>query len=254
MTSALMRLQSAGKQYGPAQGLHEPLIVKIAEIFHSIQGEGKLAGVPSAFIRTTGCNLRCTWCDSPHTSWKPEGESVSIDEILERVAEFPATHAVLTGGEPLLAADVETLTRRLKDAGYHLTIETAGTIWKDVVADLASISPKLSNSTPWERDDGRHAEQHDSLRLNLDVVRRFMRFPDYQLKFVVDRREDLAEIDALLFELGDFDPAAVLLMPQGVTPAELAERGSWIAECCKQRGFRFCPRLHIALYGNVRGT
>jgi len=228
--------------------------LKINEIFFSIQGEGKLAGVPSVFIRTTGCNLRCTWCDSPSTSWKPEGDDVGVEEVLDRVSDHPAVHAVLTGGEPLLAHGVEELTHRLRESGYHLTVETAGTIWKDIVCDLASISPKLSNSTPWEREDGRLAERHERQRLNLPIIRRFMALPDYQLKFVVDRPEDVTDIDAVLCELGDFDPADVLLMPQGVTPEELNHRGPWIAELCKRRGFRFCPRLHIGLYGNTRGT
>jgi 7-carboxy-7-deazaguanine synthase len=228
--------------------------MKISEIFFSIQGEGKLAGVPSVFIRTTGCNLRCTWCDSPYTSWKPSGDGATIEEIIDRVTEHSATHVVITGGEPMLAADIEALTRRLHDGRWHLTIETAGTIYKDVVCDLASISPKLSNSTPWEKEGGRFAERHERGRLRLDTIRRLMDLADYQLKFVVDRPEDIVEIDALLCELGSYEASNVLLMPQGVTNQELAGRGPWVAELCKQRGFRFCPRLHIALYGNARGT
>src|SRR5262245_7737884 len=128
--------------------------MRISEIFHSIQGEGTLTGTPSTFVRTTGCNLRCTWCDSDYTSWNPEGENLSIPQILDRVSDYPSTHVVITGGEPLIAKGIETLTHELRDAGYHITIETAATIWADVVCDLASISPKLSNSTPWERANG----------------------------------------------------------------------------------------------------
>jgi 7-carboxy-7-deazaguanine synthase len=228
--------------------------VKIAEIFHSIQGEGKLAGVPSVFVRTSGCNLRCLWCDSPYTSWKPEGEHVAIEQIIEQVTRFECKYVVLTGGEPLIAPGVEELTQRLREAGYHLTIETAATVWRDVVCDLASISPKLANSTPWEREEGRFAKAHEDNRIDIEVIRRFMAFGDYQLKFVVDRPEDLTEIDKLLERIGSFERANVLLMPQGVTSEELEPKGSWIAEICKERGFRFCPRLHIALYGNSRGT
>lgn len=228
--------------------------MKIAEIFHSIQGEGKLAGVPSVFIRTSGCNLRCVWCDSPYTSWRPEGEQVSIDTILEQVASFDCKHVVLTGGEPLIAPGVEELTRRLRDAKYHLTIETAATVWRDVVCDLASISPKLANSTPWDREEGRFAKAHEENRIEVEAIRRFMALGDYQLKFVVDRPEDLNEIDELLGRLGAFERANVLLMPQGVTNEELEPKASWIAQLCKEREFRFCPRLHIALFGNTRGT
>jgi 7-carboxy-7-deazaguanine synthase len=228
--------------------------MKISEIFYSIQGEGKLAGVPSAFIRTAGCNLRCAWCDSPYASWAPEGAELSVGAILERLSDYPTKYAVVTGGEPLIAPGVEDLTHRLKDAGYHVTIETAATVWKDVACDLASISPKLANSTPRERDGGRFAESHERDRINLDVIRRFMDFPDYQLKFVVERPEDLAEMDELLARIGTYDPLSVLLMPQAVTVEEIAERSGWIIDLCKQRGFRYCPRLQISLYGNVRGT
>jgi len=228
--------------------------MKINEIFHSIQGEGKLAGIPSVFIRTTGCNLRCTWCDSPATSWRPTGKGMTLDEIVDRLADFSCTHVVLTGGEPLLADGVEELTRRIQGGGYHLTIETAGSIWKDVTCDLASVSPKLSNSTPWTRGGGRHAEAHERQRLNFDAMGRFIRLSDHQLKFVVEAEADLIEVDAILACLGDVNPSNVLLMPQGVTPNELDARGPWIAELCKQRGFRFCPRLHIALFGHTPGT
>ncbi len=228
--------------------------MRINEIFHSIQGEGKLAGVPSTFIRTTGCNLRCTWCDSPTTSWEPAGTAMEIGAIMNRIADFAGTHVVLTGGEPMIAEGVEELTRRIKDGGYHLTIETAATVWKDVVCDLASISPKLASSTPWRRADGRHADAHEEHRLNIDTIRRFMAMPDYQLKFVVDVPEDLIEIDSILARLAPVDPADVLLMPQGVTHEEFTSRGLWVADICKQRGFRFCPRLQISLYGNTPGT
>ena len=228
--------------------------MRINEVFFSIQGEGKLAGVPSAFIRTTGCNLRCTWCDSPGTSWSPTGTAQSVDELLERLSDFPTRYVVLTGGEPLLANEVEALTRDIRAAGYHLTIDTAATVWRDVQCDLASVSPKLGNSTPWLREGGRYADRHEATRLNVEVIRRFQQFDDYQVKFVVSTPDDLAEIDLLLAQLGDYEAENVLLMPEGVTMESLSERGLWIAEICKTRGFRFCPRLHIALYGHQAGT
>jgi 7-carboxy-7-deazaguanine synthase len=228
--------------------------MKIAEIFYSIQGEGRLAGVPSAFVRTTGCNLRCRWCDSAYTSWHPEGEDVPLEHILDRVAAFPARYTVVTGGEPLLAPEVEQLCRGLRERGQHVTVETAATVFKPLACDLLSLSPKLSNSTPHEREGGRFALRHDRLRLRPDVIRAFMDLADYQLKFVVDRPADVDEVHALLGELPGVDRAKVLLMPQGVTREEMAERGPWVAEVCKREGFRYCPRLHIELYGNRRGT
>ncbi len=179
---------------------------------------------------------------------------MTVAEILDRIGRYPARHVVLTGGEPLIAPDVEALTRQITQAGYHLTIETAATVWKDVVCDLASLSPKTSNSTPHDREAGRWVEKHESARLDATIVRRFMELGAYQLKFVIAIPDDLVEVDALLGELGEYEPTRVLLMPQGSTRDELADRGRWVAELCKDRGFRFCPRLHIELYGNTAGT
>ena len=139
--------------------------MKVAEIFGSIQGEGLLTGVPSVFVRTSGCNLRCWFCDSDYTSWHPEGENLSVDAILDRLAPFPASHAVVTGGEPMIAPGIEELTQGLRSRGYHITIETAATVFKPVACDLASLSPKLASSTPVEREGGRFAERHERLRL-----------------------------------------------------------------------------------------
>jgi len=179
---------------------------------------------------------------------------MTIEETVEQVRAYSCGHVVLTGGEPMTAAGVEELTRRLRDAGLHLTIETSGTIWKDVVCDLASVSPKLANSTPWTRDGGRFAEAHERKRISIETIRKFMELGDYQLKFVVDAPGDLEEIEGLIARIGGVDASNVLLMPQGVTEEELSAKGQWVAELCKQKGLRYCPRLHIALYGNTRGT
>jgi len=229
--------------------------MRISDIYYSIQGEGKLVGVPSAFVRTSGCNLHCTWCDTPYASWAPEGKDYEIDAVLEKLADFPTRHVVVTGGEPIIANGIEELTAALRRRGYHITIETAATVYKDVVYDLASLSPKLQNSTPWSVEQGRFADAHEENRINVDVIRRFIAAaPDFQLKIVVDEPSDLAEIDLLLNRIGDVKPENVLLMPQGVSEEEFQPKRRWLGEMCKQRGFRYCPRLHILLYGNARGT
>lgn len=228
--------------------------MKIAEIFCSIQGEGRLAGVPSVFVRTSGCNLRCHWCDTPYTSWTPAGQEMDVQQIVSACRSFPPRHVVLTGGEPMIAPAVAELTRRLRSCDYHITIETAATVFADLACDLASLSPKLANSTPWDRDGGRFAEIHDRLRINAAVIQRWIDACDYQLKFVVEGPADLPEIDDLLGRLHGVRAENVLLMPQGTSAAELRSKAGPVVELCKQRGFRFCPRLHIELYGNVRGT
>jgi 7-carboxy-7-deazaguanine synthase len=229
--------------------------MKLSELFYSIQGEGKLAGVPSVFVRASGCNLRCVWCDTPYASWAPEGEDVPVEQIVERVQEFPARHVVLTGGEPMIMPEIGRLCDLLNAGGYHITIETAATVYQSVKLDLASLSPKLSNSTPHDREGGRFASVHEQHRLNLPVVQRFIdSSPDFQLKFVVSHERDVDELETLLGGLKHWKPMDVLLMPEGTDAATLGDRAPWIAEICRSKGFRFCPRLHIALYGNRRGT
>ena len=174
--------------------------MKISEIFYSIQGEGMLAGVPSVFIRTSGCNLRCVWCDTPYTSWQPEGKDMTLDAILEVIRPHRATHAVVTGGEPMLFEETVTLTDRLRALGMHITIETAGTVFRPVACDLMSISPKLANSTPWEREGGRWAAQHERLRYQPALLKQLMASYPYQLKFVVSAPTDLDEIQTILTE------------------------------------------------------
>lgn len=228
----------------------------VSEIFHSIQGEGELTGVPSVFVRTSGCNLRCTWCDTPYASWNPEGEQLEVEEIVARVAAFPARHAVLTGGEPMIAPGIRELAATLQARGMHITIETAATIPPEGIAcDLASMSPKLRNSSPGDRLGAAWREKHESLRWQPAVVAAWMASHNYQLKFVVASPDDLAEVESMLSELPVRPPPSkVLLMPEGVDAGKLHERGSWLAEQCKTHGYRFCPRLHIELFGNRRGT
>src|SRR5207302_74143 len=154
-----------------------------------------------------------------------------------------ARHVVLTGGEPMIMPDIGALCDALKERGYHITMETAATVFSPVKLDLASLSPKLSNSTPHEREGGRFARAHEQGRLNLPVIQRFIdSSPDFQLKFVVSRKDDREEIDRLLDSLKHWTATDVLLMPEGTDAQVLADRSGWVAELCRDRGFRFCPR------------
>jgi len=224
--------------------------LRIAELFYSIQGEGALVGVPSVFIRTSGCNLRCAWCDTPYTSWQPEGTDFTLDQILDEVRGHPARHVVVTGGEPMIAPEIVSLSQRLRDAGMHITIETAGTVMQPVACDLMSISPKLANSTP---SDPGWSVRHERLRIQPEVLAELIARYEYQLKFVIARPGDLDEVRALIGEL-QAERERVILMPEGTDREILRERGTWLAEICKDEGFRFSPRLHIELWGNERGV
>ena len=223
--------------------------MKIAELFYSIQGEGVLVGVPSVFIRTSGCNLRCSWCDTPYTSWQPEGNEFTIEQILDEVKAHPARHVVVTGGEPMILPEIVPLTERLRGLGLHITMETAGTVFRPVACDLMSISPKLANSTP----SGPWATQHDRLRIQPDTLLELMGRYEYQLKFVIASPGDLDEVRALLETLRA-ERGRVILMPEGTDRDTIRERSLWLAEICKDEGFRFSPRLHVELYGNQRGV
>jgi 7-carboxy-7-deazaguanine synthase len=232
--------------------------MRIAEIFYSIQGEGELTGVPSVFVRTSGCNLRCVWCDTPYASWNPEGRDVPVDEVLQRILEFaPARHVVLTGGEPLLAGDLPELSQKLRALRWHVTVETAGTLSPGALDyDLASLSPKLSGSTPSQEQAGSGwSLRHEQNRINLPVLREWLSRGRFQLKFVVGGRAEFEEVSVLLRELAvEIPPHKVLLMPEGIESEGLRARSLEVAQWCKESGFRFCDRLHVHLYGHTRGT
>lgn len=228
--------------------------LRIAEIFTSLQGEGAWLGTPSVFVRVSGCNLRCSWCDTPYASWAPEGPILELEEILARVLESPVSHVVLTGGEPMLFEPVVELATRLRAEDRIITVETAGTVYRDLACDLMSISPKLANSTP---DDARWRDRHEKDRNRPDVLRRLVETYSYQLKFVVDPEgdfeSDLEEIRAIVRACGA-DPQRVFLMAEGTDAESLRRRQRIMVEACLAHGYRLTPRLHVDLFGNTRGT
>ncbi len=226
--------------------------MRIAEIFHSVQGEGLFAGTPSVFVRTTGCNLRCWFCDTPYASIRPEGPRRDWRNVLHEVLGLECEHVVLTGGEPLLQPEVVSLSVALRREGRFLTIETAGTIFRPVEADLMSISPKRSNSLPHEVN--RWQQRHERDRDRPDVMAQLMKGSDYQLKFVVDSPADLDDIIGYLKQFPDVGSDKVWLMPQGIRQAELEEKGRWLGPIANELGYQFCPRRQIELFGNIRGT
>jgi len=231
--------------------------MRISEIFYSIQGEGELSGVPTVFIRTSGCNLRCRWCDTPYASWSPEGGEMQVEEIVREVKKHAARHCVLTGGEPMVARGIKDLAAALRAEGLHITIETAGTVPPgEVACDLASLSPKLSNSTPRAGDiEESWIEKHEQTRLRPHVLRAWMEAGNYQLKFVYTQASDFEEIDALVESIGiPVPPSKILIMPEGIDESQIAKREQELVGLCLRRGHRYCDRLHIRLFGNTKGT
>jgi 7-carboxy-7-deazaguanine synthase len=228
--------------------------MRVSEIYKSVQGEGRLTGVESAFVRASGCNLRCWFCDTPFSSWTPEGEDLSVDQIVARMKALGGDHAVLTGGEPMLFAELIPLCERLRAAGWHITIETAGTLYLPVTCDLMSISPKLANSTPTVGQAPRWRERHERDRHAPDVIRRLIDEYDYQLKFVVNAPADCQEVETYLAEFPRIERARVMLMPQGTDAETLEKQAEWLEPYCREHELQFCPRRQIEWFGFVRGT
>ena len=201
--------------------------------------------------------MRCSWCDTPYTSWAPEGGDMSVDDIMTRILEFDCPYCVITGGEPTVAVGMGELTQKLRRAGLHVTLETNATMPPgDMVVDLASLSPKLSNSNPDPIEHPTEASMHiATLRIKASVIEEWIKKFEYQLKFVVSGDAELQEIQALLKRLNvPVSPEKVLLMPEGTDLDTLAARRSTLVDLCKTHGYRYCSRLHIELFGNTRGT
>jgi 7-carboxy-7-deazaguanine synthase len=228
--------------------------MRIAEIYRSVQGEGLLTGAPSLFVRASGCNLRCWFCDTPYTSWRPEGRDMTTNEIVAQVEEWDTRHVVVTGGEPMLFAELIPLCDRLRAIGRHVTIETAGTLYLPVACDLMSISPKFASSAPPSDAEPHWHRRHERERHRPDVIRRLVSEFNYQMKFVIDGEADLLELANYLFEFPEIERERVLLMPQGTDAEQLAARAAWLRPYCEREGLVFCPRKQIEWFGIVRGT
>ncbi|MCL4117530.1 UNVERIFIED_CONTAM: hypothetical protein GTU68_013202, partial [Idotea baltica] len=228
----------------------QDISVQISEIFQSIQGEGPHAGTESVFVRTSGCNLRCWFCDTPYTSWQPEGTDRSVGDVFDEVHAIDVEHVVLTGGEPMLLAECQQLTTALSEQGRFITVETAGTVMLAVAADLMSISPKLSNSTP--KGDA-WAVRHERTRDNPDAIRQLLAEYNCILKFVVDTPKDLTEVNDWLNRF-ETSPDQIWLMPQARSVEEINAKKAWLQQAAAEHGYNYSPRLHIEKFGNVRGT
>lgn len=228
--------------------------LSIAETFISRQGEGQLTGTRSFFIRTSGCNLRCHFCDTPYASWRPEGQWRSFADLVSEACSADVGHVVLTGGEPLVARAVPDLCRELRGRGLHVTVETAGTLDVTFECDLLSLSPKLGSSAPDPDGHPGWHRRHQRRRLPLRVMRRLIdRSPRFQVKFVVEGENDFVEIESIIDALG-LPADTVWIMPEGTTTETLDQAQAWLWPYVERNGFRFCDRKQIRWYGNRRGT
>lgn len=233
-------------------------------INHTIQGEGKFCGLPSIFIRLSGCNLRCQWknsdggvtlCDTPFSSHFPENNLVSLRKIYEQCEKSTINNIVITGGEPFLQKNTDLLVESLRLLGKHITIETNGTIFRPTMASFISISPKLYSSTTVT---DKMYKIHNRIRINLSSLGEFVSKYPHQLKFVVNSPDDILEIEDLLRSIKEQRPmhfdSEIFLMPQGVTASQLDEKLTWIIQEAIKRNWRVSDRLQIRLWGDKRGV
>ncbi|UII25030.1 7-carboxy-7-deazaguanine synthase QueE [Fulvivirga maritima] len=241
-----------------------------AEIFHSIQGEGKNIGKPSIFVRTSLCNLHCRWCDTDYT-WNWEGtpfthdydslpgykkykkseyiEELELTDIISILKDIPCKNLVLTGGEPLLQqtelSELMAALRKL-DSGYWFETETNGTIIPnakfDAFINQYNVSPKLSNSNNPQK-----------IREKEEAYRFFSKNEKAVFKFVIATDEDLDEVKRLISDYS-INSQKVYLMPEGTTREKLNAKQQWLIEECKTLGTNYTDRLHIHIYGNKRGV
>ncbi len=250
----------------------------------TLQGEGKLVGTPSMFVRLQGCNLRCIWlstngkpcqCDTAHTSFGPgDPYKLSVDEAFSILKQNMGAmrHVVITGGEPLIQATaVHSLIQRCNAEGWHTTVETNGTIYSPQIvrdASLLSISPKLSSSIPTNEKlmalkfqaDNKITQHHRETISNLQPLANILSEAtkyktDVQLKFVVSSPKDEDEIKehyAMILSL--INPEDVLIMPMGFTHQEIAQSNQAAISMCLRNNWRYTPRLHIDLFGNKEGV
>ncbi|MFA6312313.1 MAG: 7-carboxy-7-deazaguanine synthase QueE [Sterolibacterium sp.] len=209
--------------------------LRISEIFHSIQGESTRAGLPTIFVRLTGCPLRCIWCDTEYAF--SGGKATPLDEVVDRVAGYSCRTVCVTGGEPLAQAGCRTLLRVLCDAGYDVSLETSGAI------DLAGVDERVSTIMDIKAPGSGEADKNRWENLDCLGARD-------EIKFVLDSESDYAWAKDVLIERKLSAICPVLFSPvQGrLDPVHLAE---WILR--DKLPVRFQLQLHKLLWGSERG-
>lgn len=211
------------------------MALRITEIFFSLQGEASRVGLPTVFVRLTGCPLRCTWCDTTYSF--TGGEAASIDSVLAEVARHPARQVCVTGGEPLSQKDCLPLLKALCDAGYDVSLETSGAL------DIGGVDPRVSRIMDLKAPGSGESDKNRWENLPLLNARD-------EIKIIIASRADYEWARQAIRDHALDTRCPVLLSPaQGmVEPKELAE---WIL--ADGLNVRFQMQLHKILWGNQQG-
>jgi 7-carboxy-7-deazaguanine synthase len=209
--------------------------LKLTEIFYSLQGEAQFVGLPTVFVRLTGCPLRCQYCDTAYAFHG--GEWWNLPDILEHVAQFGARDVCVTGGEPLAQRSCLTLLRELCDRGFRVSLETSGAL------SVADVDPRVSRVVD-VKTPGSGEEQR-----NLYAQLQSLREPD-QIKFVITSRADYEWSRTKLRELALAERCGVLFSPS-YGQLEARELAEWIL--ADRLAVRFQVQLHKLLWGEARG-
>jgi 7-carboxy-7-deazaguanine synthase len=213
----------------------DPNKMLICEIYQSIQGEGPQMGLPSAFVRVTGCPLRCKWCDEKRALH--DGTVMTIDEIMEKVATYPPKNVCLTGGEPLAHKQAGTLMERLAKAGYSVLLQTNGAMPLDGVPRLPGIAISMDIKCPSSGMEKRTRFE------NLKKLRK-----EDQIKFVIADRRDYIYAKEIM---GKYEiPCAVVFQPEG--GRNMLPLVSWVIE--DGLDVRVLPQLHKIIWGDKKGV
>lgn len=228
-------------------------VLRVNEIFGpTVQGEGPSAGRRCAFLRLTGCNLTCSWCDTPYT-WDWEGRNgtrydkaketneMSVYDVHHALTSLGVRLFVISGGEPMMQqANLRPLLDRLMASGAEVEIETNGTIAPQIRPTRFNVSPKLA-----------HSGVRDKIRRKPDILHQYVGLGVF--KFVCQTREDLDEVAEIAQE-ASIPASDIWIMPEGRDPATLMSHAEAITDDAIARGWNITSRLHVFTWGDKRGV
>ncbi len=229
------------------------MTINICELFQSIQGEGNLQGMPSVILRLTGCNLNCKWCDTQMLLKDNKGIEYTDEMLLKVLQGYNCSHIIITGGEPTINTNLNELIKILKDNGYYVTVETNATNIIDLDCNLVSMSPKLSNSVPFTKQDEDKLAEYNKQRININAIKHYIQNNNYQIKFVCrGLQSDIDEVKNILKLIGEYDSTKVMIMPLADSREQLYFVQKELIRLCVKNNLRYANRLQLQVWNNEK--